>query len=1714
MMRSRFLCISLIIFLFISGYIFIKLDSVKAITDFYVEVNPPIVNTIAEYEFHFKLTKTVQVHDWFHITFPPGTELYPPLPEEGKDRTNRLKQIMESFVVDSTSCAESQGMPFVTFLEDGSMQIRVSSPVEMNPFIEGYQKTVIKIQKNAGIMNPPSPGKVTFSFRTQHEETYNSQPIEILCISKLEVDVTPSVTNTIADYTFRFSLEQSIKVHDTIQLVFPPGTTFTPPLPEEQDARKTRLVQLMNCIQYIPPTENWKDPEPGIALIDYETDGSIILTLFSHFRLNPEQENYRNLVVTISKEAGIVTPSLPGTYRYKIATSAEPTLIESQAVELSDTSFTVQILPPMISSIAEFEFQIPLRKTIKVHDWFCLIFPPGTTLTPPLPDGEKALQYRLKDIVDAFSLFGIAYEASLGMPLITFQNDGSMELKLHSPIALDPAKPEYQTIRIKFSRKAGFTTPSSPGKIHFSFYTMRDPDPIHSEMVELLNLTKFQIEINPPVAGEVAEFSFYYRFEKPLQVHDWIKIKLPPGTTFNPPLPEEEKARKERLKAIIDAITFDNCCCCELQGLPIITNMPDGSMEIKFLSSVEIDPGRQDYTNTLMVIAKEAGIQNPSVPSSVQYYLACKNEPDYAPSQLVRIIDKSTFRATVCPRLTGKVARYKFFIVLEKRDNGWFQIVFPPGTTLNPPLPEEENERKLRLKMIKEAITVENIHCPTCLALPIVTFHEDKSMEIRISSGLSMGPKDSSYQETIIEIAESAGIVNPLSPGSVTFFFTNQQESQLKKSNSVELESQKLHVEISPTSSGSVSRYQFIYIAEKSMAMHQWISFYFPSGTTLNPPIPEDQEGKKKRLKEIGSSIEYTFEEEIHIPVVEMDEDGSLNLRISSTLVFDPMDKDYKETVITITEKAGICLPQTPGKCLYYLALQNEPTKTASQPVEVTQSTTTPAEVILSHPFAGEPTGFDIRFQLGSSGNLKFTEHVLNITFPKSFQCSISASLSGQTEYQFNMISINEIPLLTEPSWAGLTLTLPVLQNFKPFDTVWIHIDQQYGLINPYETGAHSIFISTSTEQEKVQSRSFVIKESEYSARLSISPAKTAKTAWFTLTYYNDKDVISVNDIIAITFPDGFFLPGPICCGEGVTIQGDPSIKLNFDGQTMEIVCPVAIEPKEMVQIKIGPGTAIETPKQPGNYSFKIEHLKSKRLFVSNPVQIEEPKLEIQRVDVSKPNSGEIAEYLFYVAFHPDRIPQVGEEMTIYTNFLENPVLWKVEEKLPEETTIRIKNVKNPPPGEYKVSIEYEIEKSEYSDKIIILPALPSITYQLIGGIYGKNGWFIKPPQMSLESKESNTQIFFGLDIMNINNRYYGKPRILHDGCSVMDIFCYAKSPYGKSPILTVNLKIDTCQPSFYIRLPEKQILTTKQKICRISGNVDGTSIDQINQGKRLYLIDQNLTISGKPISLDLKTGTFVTDWELQEGWNLLLIRLEDEAGNVYQRKYQITLDTTPPEIKLDSPVKDQVWFTKMLKISGYAGYHDPAVQLTINGNKFYPNQIGFFEATLPLDKLGPYPIVIVAVDALDNTAEMKFTVWFGYTIQLKIGNNQATVNDTKQTLIIPPIIQNGRTLVPFRFIGEAIKIDVSYLSDPVSKKVTHVAYSSFDIKIVLAIGNIYATVNGRTVKLDVPPTIIKGSTMIPLRFVAENLGFHLDWKPAEQSIHLQYPGKFADTGQ
>jgi hypothetical protein len=111
--------------------------------------------------------------------------------------------------------------------------------------------------------------------------------------------------------------------------------------------------------------------------------------------------------------------------------------------------------------------------------------------------------------------------------------------------------------------------------------------------------------------------------------------------------------------------------------------------------------------------------------------------------------------------------------------------------------------------------------------------------------------------------------------------------------------------------------------------------------------------------------------------------------------------------------------------------------------------------------------------------------------------------------------------------------------------------------------------------------------------------------------------------------------------------------------------------------------------------------------------------------------------------------------------------------------------------------------------------------------------------------------------------------------------------------------------------------------------------------------------------------------------------------------------------------------------------------------------------------------------------------------IILTINETAYTVNGTHRNMDVAPVIQGDRTLVPLRFIAEAMGAQVDWDGD------TRTAIVALD-------GTILNVVIDAPLPSDMgTPIIINQRTMIPLRYVSESLGAEVDWNPDTQTIDI-----------
>lgn len=114
----------------------------------------------------------------------------------------------------------------------------------------------------------------------------------------------------------------------------------------------------------------------------------------------------------------------------------------------------------------------------------------------------------------------------------------------------------------------------------------------------------------------------------------------------------------------------------------------------------------------------------------------------------------------------------------------------------------------------------------------------------------------------------------------------------------------------------------------------------------------------------------------------------------------------------------------------------------------------------------------------------------------------------------------------------------------------------------------------------------------------------------------------------------------------------------------------------------------------------------------------------------------------------------------------------------------------------------------------------------------------------------------------------------------------------------------------------------------------------------------------------------------------------------------------------------------------------------------------------------------------------------------------------------VPPMIENGRTLVPMRAIFEALGAELTW--DAANQRiVVYKKWGSLDdvwVQLALWVGstkvweqrcNGTGSPESHWTELEVPPKIVNGRTLVPLRFVSEALWARVDWVPEEWAAYI-----------
>lgn len=242
------------------------------------------------------------------------------------------------------------------------------------------------------------------------------------------------------------------------------------------------------------------------------------------------------------------------------------------------------------------------------------------------------------------------------------------------------------------------------------------------------------------------------------------------------------------------------------------------------------------------------------------------------------------------------------------------------------------------------------------------------------------------------------------------------------------------------------------------------------------------------------------------------------------------------------------------------------------------------------------------------------------------------------------------------------------------------------------------------------------------------------------------------------------------------------------------------------------------------------------------------------------------------------------------------------------------------------------------------------------------------------------------------------------------------------------------------------------------------------------------------------------------DGSYVFFVKSRDESGNEdpFPPSYTFSIDLTPPRLTINHyPEKTNL---KQITLTGDT---EPGVTLLVNGQPLVVQKDGQFSYLLSLEP-GKNVFRLIAIDQASNTSTKDIVIERIFkknvVINMTIGSSKAMVNDQVVTMDIAPLIKEGRTLVPLRFIAEAFGASIVWNAALEQIDIT-LQTSGISHVITLWIGKKKAMVDSQPYTLESAPiTIPPGRTIVPIRFIAEALESSVEWQPLTRSIVITFP--------
>jgi|GEM_PF-808274 len=186
----------------------------------------------------------------------------------------------------------------------------------------------------------------------------------------------------------------------------------------------------------------------------------------------------------------------------------------------------------------------------------------------------------------------------------------------------------------------------------------------------------------------------------------------------------------------------------------------------------------------------------------------------------------------------------------------------------------------------------------------------------------------------------------------------------------------------------------------------------------------------------------------------------------------------------------------------------------------------------------------------------------------------------------------------------------------------------------------------------------------------------------------------------------------------------------------------------------------------------------------------------------------------------------------------------------------------------------------------------------------------------------------------------------------------------------------------------------------------------------------------------------------------------------------------------------------------------EPTVRYYINDQETFSSKVLPYHYSLDRDDLND-GLNTLTLEVIDDQGDLVKTLTYNILkskdsiriskpkqLTFQLDNPTVRVNSETSQLDAAPFLKAGTSMVPLRFIGEALGAKVTWYAETRS-----VSYEKGDQAMVLSLDDTTAYMNGQAVSLSVAPTLMGGRTFVPVRVISEYFGATVNWRAADRSI-------------